>query len=498
MMQYQRISATAAFIAAALIVPAGHTCLADDQPVKTDVFVSGTDGYHTYRIPAVIVTPKGTVLAFCEGRKTSRSDHGDLDLVLRRSSDRGKTWAPMQIVYEEGGDAKITIGNPCPVVDRDTGRVWLPFCRNNDKVFVTYSDDDGATWAKPTEITDSVKTPGWGWYATGPGVGIQLERGKHKGRLVVPCDHSEEIDGKRVMLSHVFYSDDHGQTWKLGGTVDRYTDECQVVELSDGTLMINMRNYWGRDGKRQDKDKMRAVAISRDGGVTWGDLRFDRTLIEPICQASFLRYSAKGQPGDCRLLFSNPASTTTRHQLTVRLSSDEGKTWPVAKLLHEGPSAYSCVTVLPDGLVGCLYEAGEKHAYEKIVFARFSVDSSPEAKGVDVPVVEEITGIKPLGNFRLPGLQRTKPTVIEDQKALTEAIGSEGAEEIAGQVKFDQQLLVFFQWAGSGQDKLAYAVERAGDKAVVVFTFTPGRTRDLRPHAHLYAIRKGVVWSMAK
>jgi sialidase-1 len=377
MMQNQRISATAAFIAAALIVLAGHTCLADDQPVKTDVFVSGTDGYHTYRIPAVIVTPKGTVLAFCEGRKTSRSDHGDLDLVLRRSSDRGKTWAPMQIVYEEGGDAKITIGNPCPVVDRDTGRIWLPFCRNNDKVLVTYSDDDGANWAKPTEITDSVKKPGWGWYATGPGVGIQLEGGKHRGRLVIPCDHSEQIDGKRGMFSHVFYSDDHGQTWKLGGSADRHTDECQVVELSDGTLMINMRNYWGRDGKQQDKDKMRAVAISRDGGATWGDLRFDPALIEPICQASFLRHSAKGQPGDGRLLFSNPASPTTRHQLTVRLSSDEGKTWPVAKLLHEGPSAYSCLTVLPDGSVGCLYEGGEKHAYEKIIFARFSADSSP-------------------------------------------------------------------------------------------------------------------------
>jgi hypothetical protein len=115
-----------------------------------------------------------------------------------------------------------------------------------------------------------------------------------------------------------------------------------------------------------------------------------------------------------------------------------------------------------------------------------------------VPVVEEITGVKPLGNFRLPGFQRTKPTVVEDQKALAEAIGSEGAEKIAGQVKFDQQLLVFFQWAGSGQDKLAHAVERAGDKSVIVFTFTPGRTRDLRPHAHLYSVRKGVAWSMAK
>ena len=145
------------------------------------------------------------------------------------------------------------------------------------------------------------------------------------------------------------------------------------MELSDGTLMMNMRNYWGRDGKQQDKDKMRAVALSRDGGETWEKLRFDETLIEPICQGSFLRYSTKGDSGNGRLLFSNPASKTNRHRLTVRLSADDGTTWPAAMLLHEGPSAYSCLTVLPDGSIGCLYEGGDNSAYEKIIFARFSL-----------------------------------------------------------------------------------------------------------------------------
>ncbi len=371
---YKMSSAGAAVILSAVFL-AGNASLAEDQPTKTDVFVNGADGYHTYRIPAVIVTPKGTLLAFCEGRKTSRSDHGDLDLVLRRSTDNGATWTPMQIVYEEGGDAKITIGNPCPVVDQDTGRIWLPFCRNNDDVLVTFSDDDGKTWAKPREITDSVKEADWGWYATGPGVGIQLTRGNHKGRLLIPCDHRIEADDKRGTYSHAIYSDDHGETWHLGGTVDRHTNECQVVELRDGTLMMNMRNYWGRDGKQPDKDKMRAVAISRDGGETWEDLRFDRTLIEPICQASFLRYSPNGRGDVDRLLFSNPASKTSRYRLTVRLSNDGGKTWPIAMLLHEGPSAYSCLTVLPDGSIGCLYEGGQNDAYEKIIFARFSLAS---------------------------------------------------------------------------------------------------------------------------
>jgi sialidase-1 len=258
------------------------------------------------------------------------------------------------------------------VVDQDTGRIWLPFCRNNDDVLITYSDDDGTTWSEPVEITESVKQPNWGWYATGPGVGIQLLQGEHRGRLVIPCDHGEHIDGKRVMFSHAFYSDDHGKTWTLGATVDRHTDECQVAELNDGTLMMNIRNYWGRDGKQPDKDKMRAVAISRDGGESWGPLRFDAALIEPMCQGSLLRYAPANGDADRGLLFSNPASKTTRHQLTIRFSSDEGRTWPVARRLHEGPSAYSCLTVLPDGTIGCLYEGGEKDAYEKIIFAQFS------------------------------------------------------------------------------------------------------------------------------
>jgi len=163
---------------------AGVAARAEEAPSHLDVYTSGQDGYHTYRIPAIVLTTEGTLLAFCEGRKTGRGDHGDLDLVLRRSTDGGKTWEPMQLVYEEGGTAKITIGNPCPVVDRTTRTVWLPFCRNNDRVLLTHSTDDGKTWAEPVEITENVKRPEWGWYATGPGHGIQLSGG----RLVIPCD----------------------------------------------------------------------------------------------------------------------------------------------------------------------------------------------------------------------------------------------------------------------------------------------------------------------
>ncbi len=332
---------------------------AADGRLTTDVFTSGVGGYHTYRIPSLLVTPRGALLAFCEGRKTGSSDHGDIDLLMRRSDDGGRTWGPMTLVYEEGGTKKLTIGNPCPVVDMENGTIWLTFCRDNDDVLVTSSRDDGRTWAIPRTITAAVKKPGWSWYATGPGVGIQMSRGPHAGRLVIPCDHREAVDGKPVMFSHVFFSDDHGKSWTLGGSVDQHTDECQVVELPDGELLINMRNYWGRDGGRPTLGGRRAVAHSRDGGATWSPLDFDAALIEPVCQASLIAVPRPGRPEESLLVFSNPASTTARRALTVRVSGDHGKTWPVTIPVEEGSAAYSCLAALPENRVGLLYERGE-------------------------------------------------------------------------------------------------------------------------------------------
>jgi len=220
---------------------------------QTDLFVQGEGGYHTYRIPALLVTQKGTLLAFCEGRKNSRSDTGDIDLLMKRSTDGGKTWSNQQVIWDDGPN---TCGNPCPVVDEKTGTIWLLLTHNrgddnerdiktkNSKgtrtVWVCKSTDDGQTWSNPVEITDSVKKPEWGWYATGPGVGIQIKHGPHKGRLVIPCDHSFEIAGDAEgqtaiqYASHSFHSDDHGKTWKLGGVISARMNECQVVELADG------------------------------------------------------------------------------------------------------------------------------------------------------------------------------------------------------------------------------------------------------------------------
>lgn len=342
------------------------------------VYLSGEDGYHTYRIPAAAVTKAGTALAFCEGRKAGRGDAGEIDLLVKRSFDNGNTWTEQHVVWHDGGN---TCGNPCPVVDSSTGAVWLLLTWNlggdtermlidqtssdTRRVFVTHSDDDGETWAAPREITADVKLPGWTWYATGPGAGIQIEAGEHAGRMVIPCDHIEA--GTKKCYSHIIYSDDHGATWKLGGrTLSDKVNECEVVELSGGRLMLNMRNY--------DKSKhTRQTAVSGDGGITWTGQRFDNALIEPICQASIRRYPQPG--GSPVILFSNPATDgDIRMNMTVRASFDDAKTWPLSLVLHEGRSAYSDLAVLPGGDIGCLYESGVENASESIVFARISSD----------------------------------------------------------------------------------------------------------------------------
>lgn len=347
--------------------------LASTEPARIDVFTAGKDGYHTFRIPALLTTKKGTLLAFCEGRKTGTGDHGDVDLVHKRSEDGGTTWGPLQLVYEEGGDRKITIGNPCPVLDETTGTIWLPFTRDNKDVLVTHSTDDGKTWARPTKITDDVKHPDWIWYATGPGVGIQLRHGKYKGRLVIPCDHKIKKDGKAISHSHAFFSDDQGKKWKLGGSAGPYTNECQVAELPDGTLLLNSRNHWGREAGQKDKSRRRILSQSKDAGQTWTDAGFDDALIEPVCQASLLR------AGEKSLLFANPASSK-REKLTIRLSDDAGKTWPFSRVLHAGPAAYSSLAMMDDQTAACLFEAGERGPYECITFVRVLLRGLREGK----------------------------------------------------------------------------------------------------------------------
>lgn len=347
---------------------------------ERELFSKNTHGYHTFRIPSLIVSTKGTVLAFAEGRKESSSDTGDIDLVMRRSEDGGKTWGPLRVIWDDGSHV---CGNPTPVVDETTGTIWLllTWNRGDDherdiiakkatdtrRVFVTYSTDDGLTWATPKDITATTKEPSWGWYATGPGMGIQIKNGIHKGRLIIPSDHSyDSVDGtvsggNFEYGAHVIYSDDHGKTWQLGGTIRPKMNECQVIERADGngTLLMNMRSYFGKN--------RRALSLSDDGGITWSDPMEAVELVEPVCQAALIRYK-----GDW-MLFSNPASTK-RENMTLRLSKDDGRTWPISKILHAGPSAYSALAVLPNGDILCLYEKGNQNPYEQISLVRMTIE----------------------------------------------------------------------------------------------------------------------------
>ena len=334
-----------------------------------DVWVAGEGGYASYRIPAVVRTGRGSLVAFCEGRRAGSKDWGDIDVLVKRSRDGGRTWGAAGVVADFGTD---TVGNPAPVVDRKTGVIWLLLTRNPGEVrerdiqpgltgatrtvWVTHSDDDGVSWARPEEITREVKRPEWGWYATGPGSGIQTA----SGRLIVACDHREGGES----FSHVIYSDDDGKSWKMGGSAGPKCNEATVAELRDGRLMLNMRSGAGRN--------RRAVSVSEDGGLTWSEPALDEALIEPVCEGSLIRFGKM-------LLFSNPAAVK-RMNMTVKMSRDDGKTWSAGKVIDAGPSAYSNLVPVRGKTVGLLYERGERAPYERIRFVSFPVKEIERSK----------------------------------------------------------------------------------------------------------------------
>jgi photosystem II stability/assembly factor-like uncharacterized protein len=351
--------------------------LAETEPKHTPVFGDGLDGYPNHRIPSLVTTKQGTLLAICEGRGLQAGTHGDITgnhLVLKRSADNGESWGPLELIRKEEGNSLL---GPCTVVT-DTGRIvlvyhrYLPGTTEHNAVagydgprvvgvFVITSDDDGKTWSDARDITRCAKREtGWTGILTGPGLGIQKRRAPHAGRIVIPCAHGP------VGQWHCYtiHSDDNGETWELGGEVpDPLGNECQVVELADGRLMINTRSY--------RKKSCRAVILSEDGGATWSSMQDEPALLEPVCQGSILRYSdpLDGEPS--RLLFSNPAHRSQRENGTVRLSLDEGKTWSRQSVLVPGYFGYSCLTRLSDGRVGCLYETA---GCREIRFASFLLE----------------------------------------------------------------------------------------------------------------------------
>ena len=353
-----------------------HSCKEKKTTIQTSVlWEQGTGKYNNYRIPSVIVTQNGTLLAFCEGREGG--DSGDIDLLLKRSEDNGKTWSEEQVVWD---DQQNTCGNPCPVVDEVTGRIWLLLTWNNGAdhetaiiqktsslprlPYVCYSDNDGHTWSEPRNIAETCRDTSWGWYATGPGIGIQLKNGPFKGRLVIPANHSYDDpegsirNGPYGYGAHVLYSNDHGETWKMSQPIQPGCNESQVAELSVGTLVMNMRSY--------NNQHCRAVSFSNDGGVTWSEIEHNYQLVESVCQASILNYGLFQEKQ--MHFFLNPAVPSERNHLTLKTSFDDCRSWSNGKLVYAGPAAYSCLTKLPDGRIGMFFEAGKKSAYEKLIF----------------------------------------------------------------------------------------------------------------------------------
>ncbi|MBK8086669.1 MAG: exo-alpha-sialidase [Chitinophagaceae bacterium] len=374
---------------AALIV----VMVAVAQQKLIPVFTSGTEGHKSYRIPAIIGLPNGDLLAFCEGRVNGSGDFGDINIVLKRSTDKGETWTALQTVVDADS---LQAGNPAPVVDRTDpaypkGRIFLFYNTGNNhegevrkgkglrEVWYKTSVDGGITWSATVNITTQVHKPNqpkvnaayhfnedWRSYANTPGHAMQFQQGTYKGRIFIAANHSAGNPKERAMdyEAHGFYTDDHGQTFNLGATVDvPGSNESMATELSHNRLMMNSRNQKG-------DVRARIVSISSNGGQTWDTTYFDQTLIDPVNQGSILTIGKK--KGKAIVAFCNAADEKRRDNLTLRISFDDGKTWNKNYTVDksEGGSkgdhaAYSDLVLINNKKIGILYE---RNNYAQIVF----------------------------------------------------------------------------------------------------------------------------------
>ncbi len=379
-MQMKRLACP--LIAAAVLVLAGPARAAAPFIEKLDLFAADQDGYKLYRIPGIAVTKRGTVLAYCEARKSDKGDWGTIDILLRRSTDGGKTWGPRVTLADVPGPkaknpvalaqklatpGEVTYNNPVAIADSN-GAVHFLFCLEYARCFYLRSDDDGAIWSKPVEITGAFDKfrPGYDWkvLATGPGHGIQLKTG----RLVVPVWLSLGTGGHahRPSVTSVIYSDDLGRTWLRGEIAGPnegdwvIPNETCAVQLADGRVLLNMRS--------ESKPNRRLLTTSENGATGWSRPQFHEQLLEPICMATMVRLSEA--PAKNRLLFANPhnlaradgkeapGKNRDRKNVSVKLSYDESATWPVSKTIEPGFSGYSDLAVANDGTILLFYERG--------------------------------------------------------------------------------------------------------------------------------------------
>jgi len=362
------------------------------QAQEVDVFVSGEDGYKSYRIPAVVKDKTGQLIAFAEGRVDHAGDFGNVDIVYKISQDNGKTWGPLQVAVDNDN---LQVGNPAPVVDLldpayPKGRLFLFYNTGNNhegevrkgnglrECWVISSADGGKTWSSPQNITLETHRPNqpstnaqytfkedWRTYANTPGHALQFDSGKYKGRIYIPANHSEgnpKENGKDY-FAHSYYSDDHGKTFKIGESIKfEGSNETMAAQISNTGLYMNSRN-------QQGNVKSRIVSYSNDGGVSWDTTYYDKNLPDPVNQGAVLSWQRKGK---YILAVSNAASTSRRDNLTLRLSKDQGKTWYFNQVVAKAPehakgdyTAYSDLVLLSKDNIGVLFE---KENYSKIIF----------------------------------------------------------------------------------------------------------------------------------
>ncbi|MFD5945166.1 exo-alpha-sialidase [Streptomyces collinus] len=408
-----RSTLTATVAAGALLAP---TAPAHSQPAsglpefdQQVLFKASQDpGYACFRIPAIVRTTSGTLLAFAEGRVLNCGDAADIDIVVKRSTDGGRTWGPLQVVTEGAGD---THGNPAPVVDRGTGRILLAETFNTGRTdagncsvpcdrtpHLQYSDDDGRTWSQPRDLSDEILPEHWNsWYATGPVHGIQLTRGKHAGRLVFGVN-TETWNGSRVSANHaaLVVSDDGGDSWRVGatdtwpigqdGVFRQKPSEVTLTERSDGALLVSGREQDGTDLGH------RSQTVSTDGGDTFATpFRDLPDLYTPQVQGATLRLGG-------RMLLSAPADPDRRRTMMVRSSYDGGRTWESVDrgtVVTTDWSGYSDMAALGGGAVGLLYEGGAVDARDEIRFARFTEDWLKPRRGADPTTRDAAAGARP-------------------------------------------------------------------------------------------------------
>lgn len=357
------------------------------------VYLAGQEGHKTYRIPAIIKIANGNLLAFAEGRVNNSGDFGDINIVLKISKNKGKSWSKLTKIVDY---ANLQAGNPAPVFDNTDplfpkGRIFLFYNTGNNheneirkghgirEVWYITSVDNGQSWSEPMNITTQVHKPNqpnynptysfsadWRSYANTPGHAIQFEDSKYKGRIFVAANHSEgepKADFSDY-FSHGFYSDDHGKSFKIAESLNiPGSNEASATTLSNGNLLLNARNQKG-------DIKARIVALSKNGGETWENTYFDKNLPDPVCEGSILNIGSKN--GNYILAFSNADDTLKRDNLTLKISFDEGKTWPNSYLIDKSThsnqvdfTAYSDLVLISKNKIGVLYE---RNNYQEIVF----------------------------------------------------------------------------------------------------------------------------------